>query len=126
MITYRIDLTGASDLVRKFKASPRLLRQLGAAVAEESAHAVERRAQAIVPVKTGALRRAIRATGAGSYWFAGVIPGDGSRTDPARYAPYVEYGFRAFMRPAIEAEKQRLPARVERMARRLEVEVRAA
>jgi hypothetical protein len=126
VIVYRIDLTGKSELLRKFRASPYLLRRLTAEVAEDSARAVERRAKAIVPVKTGALRRSIRTAGAGGYWFAGVIGGDGSRTDPGRYAPYVEYGFRPFMRPAIEAEKQYLPARVAKVARRLEIEVKAA
>ena len=126
MITVRIDLTGQSELIRKFSAAPRLLRALAAEVAENSAHAVERRAKAIVPVKTGALRRAIQAREAAGYWFAGVVPGDGSRTDPSRYAPYVEFGFKAFMRPAIEAERQFLPARVAKMATRFEIEVKAA
>jgi len=126
VITVRIDLTGGSELIRKFNAAPRILRQLAAEVAEGSAQAVERRAKGLVPVKTGALRRAIRATGHGSYWFTGVTPGDGGHDDPARYAPYVEFGFKAFMRPAIEMERHFLPARVARMAQRLEVEVRSA
>jgi HK97 gp10 family phage protein len=132
VIEVRISLRGGKELARKFKVTPYLLRKLNAEVAAKGAKATVVRAQRFVPKLTHRLERAIYAERVTDLtYIVGVRPGDGSRTDPAMYARYVEYGTakkeaRPFMRPAIEAERAYLPARMRQVKALLEAQVRAA
>lgn len=128
-----LDLRGHRELARKLKATPRQLKRLSRDLLKVSIQSIARRAKTFAPRSTGALRRAITGE-VHPTELAGIVyvkAGDGSRTDPAMYAGYVEYGTskwagQPFLRPAGEAERQYLPRRVANLGALLEKAVKAS
>jgi len=132
VIEVRISLRGGADLARKFRVTPYLLRKLNEQAAAKGAKAIVTRAKRLAPKRTHALEKAIEATKVtGLVYIIGVRQGDGSRTDPAQYAHFVEYGTvhaeaQPFIRPAAELERAYLPTRMRQVKQQLEAAVRAA
>jgi len=111
----RTTIDGIDALRRRLREAPKVTRRLlRDRVVAPTAEAVERRADGLVPVDEGDLRRAIVVTGRGLTFRVGLEGGavgsrggSSSHQDPAVYGGMVEYGSaeqgpRPFMRPAAE------------------------
>jgi HK97 gp10 family phage protein len=134
-------IEGMAPLIKALQDTPKKARKMLAAMLKESAEATAKDARRLVPVDRGDLKAAINVYGKGTLWRAGVEDeniesrrrkgGTGtaqpSHLNPFVYAHFVEYGTsrhsaRPFMKPASEAETQRLPGRLRVLAALIETQ----
>lgn len=115
MASKGIRVEGVAELRKQLRALPRKLRDGAAAAIAEAAGAVKADARSLVRVDEGDLRDGIgvRIQGDGLSAQVGVTDND------LYYGPFQEFGTssippKPFMTPAAEAERRRLPGRIEK------------
>ena len=85
----KVDIVGVSALKRKLVAVDPIVRNQAAALVRTTTWAGQSRARSIVPVRTGALQRAISAIKHSDVTYELAVVGP-----PTAYAVHVEYGTR--------------------------------
>jgi len=119
-----LTLTGMEPLQRALKSAPEAVNELAADAVTKTAFATAQRARALVPVRTGALKRAIDSAPARKTK-DGPTGRVGLNTRDAFYWKFVEFGTvhhpaRPFFRPAAEAESTEYVARIRAIGPQLE------
>lgn len=138
---FSFELTGIRNLQAALERASQSVRAKVAAINEETARAIQARARANAPRDRGDLVRSIEVRGAGLNWRVGVvdarIPSRGgtnsAHLNPAVYGVWYEFGFvtrkiaaHPFMRPAVDAERQRYENRLREATRNIESAMRRA
>lgn len=115
----KVEVEGMPEVFRKIRETLAIVRADIEAVLQQTIEDGQRRAQDVVPVRTGALRAAIVFSGT-KLTRRLYIKGRG----PQRYAPFVEYGSRhvsayGYMRAARSLIRAQLPQGTRIVARKL-------